>query len=433
MKLLIKNGTVVNPAKNQHEKLHLYVEDGIIKAMTKTLEPHMEATDVEIYDAEGLYVSPGLVDMHTHMREPGQVHKEGFASGTRAAAAGGFTYIATMANTNPVIDSGVIVRDLKKRIEEESLVKIGIIGAITKGLRGKELSDMGEMAQEGVVAFSDDGHYVDSAHMMRRAMEYATMLNKMVIDHAEDTTMTCHGHMNEGNVSHELGIPGRPAVAEDIAVARDLLLAEKTGAHIHIAHMSTKAAVDLVREAKKKGIRATCEVTAQHITFTDEILKNYDPAGKMAPPIRSEDHRLALLEGLRDGTVDAIITDHAPHTPEEKDHPFCCTPNGFTGLETSLAAVVTMALKPGYIDVEQLVRVMSVNPAKLLGIEGGLLEVGRAADITVFDLNHKWVVDRNAFYTKGKVNPFHGMELQGKAMLTVVDGEVIMKDGVVLR
>ncbi len=428
MSLLIKNGTVVNPAKKQNEVADVLVKDGKIAAIGQNLS----AEGAEVYDATGLIVAPGLIDIHTHLREPGQEAKEDFHSGTQAAAAGGFTRVVTMANTNPVVDNAALVRGLQKQAELTGVVKVEFIGAVSKGLEGKELAEMGDMAEAGVVAFSDDGHYVENAAFMRRALEYSSMFNKMVIDHAEDITLTKNGHMHEGIVSYELGVIGRPAVAEDLAVARDILLSEMTGGHIHIAHVSSKNTVDMVRRAKAKDLNVTCEVTSQHLSFTDEYLREYNPAFKMAPPIRSEDHRQALLEGLKDGTIDAIITDHAPHAYEEKDHEFCCAPNGFSGLETSLAAVITNAYGPDKLSIDQVVYYMSTRPAELMRLDAGVLEVGKPADITVFSTTEEWTVDRNKFYTKGKVSPFDGMTVTGKAKLTVVDGKVVMKEGVVL-
>ncbi len=427
--LLIKHGTVVNPAKGQHEIADVLVENGKIAAIGKDLSKE----GAQVYDATGLIVAPGLIDIHTHLREPGQEAKEDFHSGTQAAAAGGFTRVATMANTKPVVDNAALVRGLQKQAELTGVVKVEFMGAVSKNLEGKELAELGDMAEAGVVGFSDDGHYVESAAFMRRALEYSQIFNRMVIDHAEETTLTKHGHMHEGFVSYELGVAGRPAVAEDMAVARDIMLADMTGGHIHIAHVSSKNTVDLVREAKAKGIQVTCEVTSQHLSLTDEYLREYNPAFKMAPPIRSEDHRQALLEGLKDGTIDCIITDHAPHAYEDKDHEFCCAPNGFSGLETSLAAVITNAYGPDKLSIDEVVYHMSTRPAELLRLDAGVLEVGKDADITVFSTEETWVVDRNQFYTKGKMSPFDGMTLTGRAKLTVVNGEVVMKEGEVLR
>lgn len=429
MSLLIKNGTIINPACKQHEVGDILVENGVITAMGGEITVIAD----EVYDAQGLIVAPGLIDMHTHLREPGQEAKEDFHSGTQAGAAGGFTRVVTMANTIPVVDNAALVRGLRKQAELTGVIKVEFMGAVSKGLKGEELAEMGDMAQAGVVGFSDDGHYVDNASFMRRALEYSSMFNRIVVDHAEDITLTHEGHMHEGCVSCEMGVKGRPAVSEDIAVARDIMLAEMTGGHMHIAHISTKNTVDMVRYAKAKGVNVTCEVTAQHLSFTDEYLRTYNPAFKMAPPIRSEDHRQALLDGLRDGTIDAIITDHAPHAFEEKDVEFCCAPNGFSGLETSLGAVLTHTYHTGVLTLDEVVDLMSTRPAALLRLDAGVLAVGKAADITVIDPNCEWQVNRDEFYTKGKVSPFDGMTLKGKAVLTVVDGEIVMKEGDVLR
>ena len=429
--LLIKNGTIVNPAKNQHETGDILIENGKIAEIGKNITAF--GKDLEVFDAKGLVVTPGLIDMHVHLREPGQEAKEDIHTGTQAAAAGGITCVATMANTSPVIDNAAVFRDVLHRAEEAGVVKVSIIGAVSKNLEGKQLSEMGDMAAEGAAAFSDDGHYVENANFMRRAMEYADMLHKMVIDHAEDMTMCGKGFMNEGKVSYALGVTGRPAAGENIAVARDLLLSELTGCHVHIAHVSSKKAVDLIREAKKKGVNCSTEVTAQHLYFTDEWMKEYNTAFKMAPPIRTDDDREALIEGLRDGTIDAIMTDHAPHCNEEKDVPFSCAPNGIAGLETSLASTLTVLYHEKGFSLDRIVELMSVNPARLLGIEGGVLEEGASADITVFDPDKEWTVHGNKLYTKSLFTPYENITLKGKAVLTVVDGEMVMKEGKVLK
>ncbi len=428
--LLIKNGTIVNPAKGQHEVANILIDDGKIVSIGD--EVIAFGDDLQEIDATGLFVTPGLIDMHVHLREPGQEAKEDIYTGTQAAAAGGITRVATMANTKPVIDNAAVLRDVQHRVEETGVVKVSIIGSISKNLEGKQLSEMGDMAAEGAVAFSDDGHYVESANFMRRAMEYADQLGKMVIDHAEDMTMCGGGFMNEGKVSYAMGVTGRPAAGENIAVARDLLLSELTGCHIHIAHVSSGKAVDLIREAKKKGVNCTTEVTAQHLYFTDEWLKNYESSFKMAPPIRTEDDREALIAGLKDGTIDAIMTDHAPHCNEEKDVPFNCAPNGIAGLETSLASTLTVLYQQNGFSIDKIVELMSVNPAKLLGIEGGVLEAGKPADITLIDPNKEWTVHGQDFYTKSLFTPYEGVTLKGKAVMTIVDGEIVMKEGKVL-
>ncbi len=428
MKLIIKNGIIVNPVKNQHEKGDVVIENGKITSLGGVATDR----DGDIFDAEGMFVTPGLIDMHVHLREPGQEAKENISTGTRAAAAGGMTQVATMANTCPIIDKASILRDVLYRVKEDGVVKVHVIGAVSEKLEGKRLSEMGDMALAGAVAFSDDGHYVDNANFMRRAMEYAGQLGKMIIDHAEDITMCEQGFMNEGDISYALGVTGRPAVGENIAVARDLLLSEMTGCHIHIAHISSAKSVDMVREAKRNGISCTAEVTAQHLYFTDDYLKNYDSAFKMAPPLRTEEDRKALIEGLKDGTIDAIMTDHAPHANEEKDVPFTCAPNGITGLETSLASTLTVLYHTGEMTMDRIVEVMSVNPAKLLGISGGVLEEGGIADVTVIDPNKEWVVHGKDLYTKAIFTPYENISLRGKAMLTVVDGQVVMREGRVL-
>lgn len=429
MKLVIKNGIIVNPARKQHEKGDIVIENGKILSIGGTADTE----GAEVYDANGLFVAPGLIDMHVHLREPGQEAKEDIHTGTQAAAAGGITRVATMANTKPVIDNAAVFRDVLRRVDECGVVKVSVIGALSKNLEGKQLSEMGDMAAEGAAAFSDDGHYVESANFMRRAMEYADMLHKMVIDHAEDATMCSGGFMNEGKASYAMGVTGRPAAGEDIAVARDLLLSEMTGCHIHIAHVSSAKAVELIREAKAKHVNCTTEVTSQHLYFTDEWLKNYESSFKMAPPIRTEDDRKALIEGLKDGTIDAIITDHAPHCNEEKDVPFNCAPNGIAGLETSLASALTVLCHNKGFTIDRLIELMSVNPARLLGVEGGVLEEGAAADIVVIDPDKEWTVHGNELYTKSLFTPYEGLTLKGRAVLTVVDGEIVMKEGKVLK
>lgn len=429
MKLVIKNGIIVNPARKQHEKGDIVIENGKILSIGGTADTE----GAEVYDANGLFVAPGLIDMHVHLREPGQEAKEDIHTGTQAAAAGGITRVATMANTKPVIDNAAVFRDVLRRVDECGVIKVSVIGALSKNLEGKQLSEMGDMAAEGAAAFSDDGHYVESANFMRRAMEYADMLHKMVIDHAEDATMCSGGFMNEGKVSYAMGVTGRPAAGEDIAVARDLLLSEMTGCHIHIAHVSSAKAVELIREAKAKHVNCTTEVTSQHLYFTDEWLKNYESSFKMAPPIRTEDDRKALIEGLKDGTIDAIITDHAPHCNEEKDVPFNCAPNGIAGLETSLASALTVLCHNKGFTIDRLIELMSVNPARLLGVEGGVLEEGAAADIVVIDPDKEWTVHGNELYTKSLFTPYEGLTLKGRAVLTVVDGEIVMKEGKVLK
>lgn len=428
MALLVKQGRLINPAAGEDRVCDILIEGEVIKEIAPTID----APDAVVLDAGGLVVTPGLIDMHVHLRQPGQSAKETIRSGTMAAAAGGFTRVATMPNTKPVIDSTIIVEGLKYKIAKEGLVKVDVIGSLSKGLEGKELAAMGGMAAAGAVAFSDDGRYVQSCDFMRKAMEYASMFDKIVIDHCEDETLIAGGQMHEGTVSNELGLKGRPAVAEDIAVARDILLAEATGAAVHIAHISTKNAVAMVRRAKAKGLKVTAEVTPQHLILTDEGLRTYNTSFKVNPPLRSEDHRRAVEEGLLDGTIDAVVTDHAPHAEEEKDCEFSLAPSGFVGLETSLGLMLTYFYHTGKLDLISLIRTMTVHPAALLRVDAGNAAVGKAADLTLIDLDREWVVDATAFYSQGKSSPFDGMKLRGRAAATIVDGMVVMKDGEVL-
>ena len=429
MTLLVKGGRVINPAMQQDEICDILIENGKIKEVGANLAADSAE---EVFDASGLVVAPGFIDMHVHLRQPGQSGKETIETGTQAAAAGGITRVATMPNTKPVIDSAIIVDGLKYKIEHEAKVKVEIIGAISKGQKGQELSAMGAMAKEGVVAFSDDGHYVENSDFMRKAMEYASMFHKIIIDHCEDDNLIEGGNMHEGVVSNELGMKGRPAVAEDIAVARDIFLAEATGTPAHIAHISTKNAVDLVRQAKKRGVKVTAEVTPQHLIFTDEALRNFETRYKMNPPIRSDIHRDACVEGLVDGTIDAVVTDHAPHEWEEKDQEFNLAPSGFVGLETSVGAMLTHLYHTGIIDLMSLVNVMSTAQAKILGLDAGVIAPGKDADLTILDLDKEWTVDSSKFYSKGKSTPFDEMIFKGKAAAAIVNGKFVMKNGEVL-
>lgn len=428
MTLLVKGGRVINPAMGQDEVCDILIKDGKFANIGQDLS----ADGAEVLDAKGLVIAPGFIDMHVHLRQPGQSGKETIASGTAAAAAGGITRVATMPNTKPVIDSAIIVDGMKYKIAKEAKVKVEIIGSISKNLAGQELSAMGAMAKEGVVAFSDDGRYVENCDFMRKAMEYASMFHKVVIDHCEEQSLVEGGNMHEGVVSNELGIKGRPAVAEDIAVARDILLAEATHTPVHIAHVSTKNAVDMVRQAKKRGVQVTAEVTPQHLIFTDEALRTFETRFKVNPPLRSEAHRLACVEGLKDGTIDAIVTDHAPHEWEEKDQEFNLAPSGFVGLETSVGAMLTYFYQTKILTLPEIIKAMSLAPARILGLDAGVIAPGKDADLTLLDLDKEWSVDASSFYSKGKASPFDEMIFTGKAAATVVNGKVVMKDGEVL-
>lgn len=392
----------------------------------------LQSDDAEVFDATGLIIAPGLIDMHVHLREPGQEAKEDIGSGTRAAAAGGITTVACMPNTSPVIDNSVLVQGIAQRAQQDGVVKVKVVGALSKGQEGKELAEIGDMLEAGAVAITDDGHYVDSAKLLMNGLDYIARYDLPIISHAEDNTLTEDGVMHEGAVSAMLGMKGRPAVAEDIAVSRDILLAEYTNARIHIAHISSKGAVELVRQAKKRGVKVTAEVTPHHLTLTDEEIKNFNVAAKVCPPLRSQDHVQAMIEGLKDGTIDAIVTDHSPHAFEEKDREFKFAPNGFTGMETSLGVILTNLYHTGIMTIDEIIEKMSVAPAKILKLDAGNIEIGKIADLTVIDPEKTWKVDSNKFYSRGKFTPYDGVELKGKAVATIVNGKIVMENGIIV-
>ncbi len=429
MKTLIKNGRVVDPSQNIDAVLDVLVEDGKILQVDKKINDKAD----EVFDATGLIVAPGFIDVHTHLREPGLEAKEDLVTGTMAAAAGGITRVACMPNTKPIIDNSILVSGVKKRAAEEGYVHVEVIGAITKGEQGKELTEMGDMAMRGAMAFSDDGVYVDSAHVMTLAARYVSAFDKVLICHDIESELNHEGFMHEGTVSARIGVPGIPSIAEDIAVARDAIIAKYTGTHIHIAHVASKGALEIIRQAKAEGVPITCEVTVHHLTLTDEAVSNYSTACKVSPPLRSAADVEAVRAALKDGTADAIVTDHSPHAPEEKDVEFRYAPNGFCGLETSVGVVLTELYHTKLFTINELVDKMSTSPAKLFKLDAGTLQVGKNADITILDLEKQWTVDNKKFYTRGKVTPFNGKACKGKAVATMVDGKFVMKDGVVCK
>lgn len=428
MKQLIKNGRVIDPANGMDKIADVLVEDGKIAAIGENLT----AKDAEIIDASDKVVTPGLIDMHVHFREPGQEAKEDFKSGTEAAAAGGYTRVATMPNTKPVVDTAALVRSLQKRAEDTGLVHVEIIGALTKGQNGTELAEVGDMAEAGAVAFSDDGHYVQKAKVLLNGLDYLRTFGKIIINHDEETSLVEDGYMNEGHKSAMLGLKGRPTVAEDIAVARDIMLAEYADARVHVAHISSAHAVDIVRQAKKRGVKVTAEVTPQHLTLTEDCVDLTDSATKTNPPLRSREDVDAMLAGLKDGTIDMIVTDHSPHAEEEKDVEYAYAPSGFPGLETAVGVLLTDLYHTQKADLPLLVSKMTAEPAGIFGIDAGTLTIGKAADITILDPEQEWTVEEKNFYTKGTHSPFAGRHLKGKAVLTMVDGRIVMKDGKVI-
>src|SRR5580765_7293618 len=389
MKLLITNGHLIDPAENQNSGKDLLIEDGKVVAWLAAHDAKPE--NVEVFDASGLLVAPGFIDMHVHLREPGQEHKETIASGCAAAVAGGWTSVCPMPNTNPVNDNAAITRYMIEQAERAGLANVFPIGAITKSSDGSELAEMGEMKAAGAVAVSDDGRPVPNAGIMRRAMQYARDFDLPVIDHCEDKSLSSGGVMHEGRVSLLLGLKGMPALAEESDAVRDILLAKETGAHIHIAHISTKGAIEAVRRAKNEGINVTCEVTPHHFTLTDKAVEGYDTNTKMSPPLRSEEHLEAILEAIKDGTIDAIATDQAPHLQDEKVLEYDRAPFGITGLETAIGLSFNELVHKGVIDLVRLVEMCSTNPAKIFKLTGrGTLAPGSIADVTIIDPSLNW-------------------------------------------
>ena len=428
MKTLIKGGRLVDPSQNIDAVTDILVEDGKVVA----LGTNLGAAD-ETFDATGLVVAPGLVDVHTHMREPGLEAKEDIISGTMAAAAGGVTTVACMPNTKPVIDNAITVAGIRQRAQEESYAHVEVVGAISKGEKGEELAEMGDMAEKGAMAFSDDGQFVKSPRLFLLAAKYVTSFNKALLSHSIDDELAAEGFMHEGAVSAQIGVPGIPSISEDIAVARDCIVSLYTGAHIHICHVASAGAIDIIRAYKAKGANVTCEVTVHHLTLTDEACAGYSTATKVSPPLRSAEHVRALREAVLDGTVDAIVTDHSPHAPEEKDVEFRYAPNGFCGLETSLGVILTELYHKEVFDLKTVISKMSCEPAKLFELNAGSLRVGMPADIAIIDLEKDWTVESSKFYTKGKLTPFEGKALKGRAVATMLAGRFVMRDGKVCK
>jgi dihydroorotase len=426
MKLRISGGHLIDPRQQQNSGKDLLIENGKVAAWLAQDENGPE--DAEVFDASGLIVAPGFIDMHVHLREPGQEHKETIATGCAAAVAGGWTSVCPMPNTNPVNDNAAITRYVIEQAERAGLANVFPIGAITKSSDGTELAEMGEMKAAGAVAVSDDGRPVPSAGIMRRAMQYARDFGLPVIDHCEDRSLSSGGVMHEGRVSLLLGLKGMPALAEEIDVVRDILIAKETGAHIHIAHVSTKGAIEAVRRAKHEGVNISCEVTPHHFTLTDKAVEGYDTNTKMAPPLRSEDHLEAVTEGLRDGTIDAIATDHAPHHADEKALEYDRAPFGITGLETGVGLALTQLVHKGIIDLVRLVELCSAHPAMTFGLSGrGTLTPGSIADVTVLDPHLSWTCNVSETHSKSRNTPYDGWQMTGAAVATIVAGKLVFR------
>ncbi|NBO63547.1 MAG: dihydroorotase [Acidobacteria bacterium] len=421
--LLIKNGRLIDPAQGIDAPRDLSIIDGKVSA----IEPEIEVGAARVIDATGLVVTPGLIDLHVHLREPGFEYKETIESGARAAVAGGFTSICCMPNTQPVNDNSSITSFIIAQARAAGLANVFPIGAITTGSRGEHLAEIGEMRAAGIVAISDDGRPVANSGIMRRALEYASELGLPVVDHCEDCCGANGWSMHEGEFSALMGLRGLPGAAEDLHVARDLILAEMTGAHVHIAHISTGRSVDLVREARRRGVRVTCEVTPHHFTLSDGDLyrSGYDTNFKMAPPLRSGADVEAVLTGIADGTIDVIATDHAPHHFNEKMVEFDQAPNGIIGLETALPLALDRLVHRGLITLPRLVSLLATEPARVFNLDRGTLKVGAIADVTIIDPTGKTRVDTTRFLSKSSNSPFGGWELKGSVISTIVAGRVV--------
>ncbi len=419
-KVLLRGGRVVDPEQGIDEQLDVVIEDGTITALGKIKATQFEG---EIIDVTGKVVSPGWMDMHVHLREPGREDEETIESGTLAAANGGFVAVCCMPNTNPPIDTQEIIQYIKDRAKN-SLVDVYPIAAISKKREGKELAEILELVEQGAVAISDDGSPVMNAELMRRALEYAKMAGIPVIGHEEDITMTEGGQINEGFYSTRLGLGAWPTVAEDIMIIRDILLTEYTGGQFHVAHISSGKAVELVRNARKQGIQVTAEVTPHHFSLTEEAVMEFDTNTKMNPPLRSEADRQALIEGLKDDTISVIATDHAPHAFEEKEAEYIYAPFGIVGLETALGLMMTNLVHAGHLTLAEVLKKVCVNPYKILHMETPLIQKGKPASVTVFDLNEEWQVDASRFQSKSANSPFIGQKLKGKPHLVIHNNKI---------
>jgi dihydroorotase len=419
--LWITNARVIDPAARRDAPGDLFIADGRL-APGLSAEQKKSAKKI---DARGLVACPGLVDIHVHLREPGQTHKETIQTGSWAAAAGGFTTLVCMPNTSPVADAAGTIEYIHNAIERGAVVHVYPTGCITVGQKGEQLAPTGSLKRAGVVAITDDGHCVQNNEIMRRALEYAKMFDLPILDHCQDEAMTQNAAMNEGVMSTRLGLRGWPHAAEDVIVARNVILATYTGAHLHLQHLTSKNSVDIVRRAKGRGVPVTAEATPHHLALTDAVLAGYDPNFKMNPPLRTEEDRRALIEGLRDGTIDCVATDHAPHTDYEKDKEFDYAPFGVIGLETALPVVLEVLHRQSGFSLADVVALMTHKPARLLKLPGGTLAEGAAADVTLFDPDEKWLYNAKAGFSKSGNSPWHDRKLTGRVKTTIVAGRVV--------
>lgn len=423
-KLLIKGGRVIDPANRRDDALDVLVDNGRIAKVSENITD----AGAKVINAKGLVVAPGLIDMHVHLREPGREDKETIQTCTRAAARGGFTTIVGMPNTNPAADNQTVIEFVLSKAAKEGIVNVCAIGTITKKREGNELAEIGELKKSGAVAVSDDGSCVQNSEVMRRAMEYSTMWNMPMISHSEDEDLSAGGAMHEGLVSTRLGLPPKPAAAEDIIVAREIILAEMTKAKIHFTHVTTKGSVDMIRQAKKRGIGISADTCPHYFTLTDEAVLGYNANAKVNPPLRSREHVDAVIAGLKDGTIDCVVSDHAPHLLVDKFQEFEECENGIVGLETELPLAITELVNKKVLTMSQAIEKLTMNPARVLGLKAGTLSVGAAADITLIDPEKEEVVDSGKFETKGRNTPFNGRKLKGIPVMTIVGGKVVMEN-----
>lgn len=420
--ILLAGGHVIDPSQGIDEKRDLLIRAGRIAALEKNIPKEGKA---DVFDVTGFVVAPGLVDLHAHLREPGREDEETIESGSLAAASGGITSILAMPNTDPPTDNPAAVGFILKQAGKAGKARVYPVGAVTTGLKGETMSPIGEMVEAGAVAISDDGNPVHNSQIMRRVLEYTRIFDIPVIDHCEDPQLSQEGVMNEGIVATRMGLKGIPRAAEEVLVARDALISQLTGGKLHIAHVSTRGAAEIIRIAKHKGVRVTAEVTPHHLSLTEECVLGYNTNGKVNPPLRTMEDVLALREALREGTIDCIATDHAPHHYDEKEKEFNYAPFGMIGLETALAVGITFLVKEGVLTLSQLIDRMSTRPARIAGIEGGSLKKGRTADVVVFDPDHQWVVGKTGFLSRSSNSAFIGRELTGKNVMTILAGQVV--------
>ncbi len=424
MRLLIRGALVVDPSQKVEGKREVLIENGRVVKLAERIDK-TEAS--EVIDADGLVLTPGFIDLHSHLREPGQEWKEDIESGSNAAVAGGITSVCCMANTEPVNDNPSITRYIIERAQEVGLCDVFPVGAITKGLKGEELAEIGLMVKAGIVAISDDGETPKDSKVLRNAMDYARSLGIPVFTHSEDKTLSAGGHMNEGYLSSLLGIPGMPKEAEEIGTIRDLVIAKLTGAHIHVCHVSTKGALKAIEEAKRAGVRATCEITPHHFTLTEEAVRDFNTNAKMCPPLRDEEDLKACKEALKSGLADAIATDHAPHSEDEKSVEFCGAPFGIIGFQTLLPLSLNL-VRDGYLTLSQMVEKLSTNPARIIGKRDiGTLKEGARANITLFDPDEEYTLTPELILSKSKNTPFLGRKLQGRVKFTIYNGKIVYK------